>query len=112
MHEMSIAVGIVNIATKSCQEAEKSAVTEIGLEIGELAGIEMDALEFIWPLAVEGTVLEHAKRVIKKTRGEAICLECAHVFPLENHHDVCPKCNSYFKKITKGKELKVNYLEV
>lgn len=112
MHEMSIAVGIVNIATKSCHEAKKSEVSEIGLEIGSLAGIELDALDFVWPIAVEGTVLEHAKRVIKKTPGKAICLECAHAFPLQNHHDVCPRCNSYFKKITQGKELKVNYLEV
>ena len=112
MHEMSIALGIVDIATKTCHQAQKGKVSEIGLEIGELSGVQYDALEFVWPLAVEGTVLEHADRIIDRVQGEAICLECKNVFSVDNHYDNCPKCKSYFKQITKGKELRVKYVEV
>ena len=109
---MSIALGIVDIANQTCEKAHKSCVTEIGLEIGTLAGIQLDALEFVWPLAVKGTVLENAEKIIQKTQGEAICLECNHFFEVNQHYDCCPKCNSYFKDIIKGKELRVKYLEV
>jgi hydrogenase nickel incorporation protein HypA/HybF len=112
MHEMSIALGIVDIATQTCKKAQKSKVTEIGLEIGTLAGIQLDALEFVWPLAVKNTVLENAERVIQRIQGEAICLECNHHYEVNQHYDCCPQCNSYFKDIIKGKELKVKYLEV
>jgi hydrogenase nickel incorporation protein HypA/HybF len=112
MHEMSIALGIVDIATEACHKRHKKVVMEIGLEIGNLAGVEMSSLEFIWPLAVEGTVLEHAKRVIKRTQGLAKCMDCGHQYEIEKHFDNCPLCKSYIKQILCGKELRVNYLEI
>jgi len=112
MHELSVALGIVDIATNECKKANKSFVSKIGLEIGNLAGIQLDALEFVWPVAVKNTVLENAERVIHKIKAEAICLECSERFPVSYHYDNCPKCGSYFKNVTKGSELKVKYLEV
>lgn len=112
MHEMSVALGIVDIATDTCQKKNKKEVLEIGIEIGNLAGIEMSSLEFIWPLAVEGTVLENAKRVIKRTKGLAKCMDCENEYEISKHYDNCPLCESYLKEILRGKELRVNYLEI
>lgn len=112
MHEMSIALGIVDIATRSCEVAQRSAVSQIGLEIGPLSGVQIESLDFVWPLAVKGTVLEKAEKVIVRTKGEAKCLECRSSFPVQNHYDNCPECKSYFKEIVSGKELKVKYIEV
>ncbi len=112
MHEMSIALSIVDIASDICHKEQKSFATKIGLEIGQLSGIQYEALEFVWPLAVEGTVLERAETEIIKIKGEATCLECGHHFMVQHHFDNCPNCQSFLKEVTKGKELKVKYLEV
>ena len=112
MHEMSVAIGIVDIATNACRKANKSSVSKIALEIGGLAGVQLDALDFVWPVAIEGTVLEKAERIIYKIQAEAICLECSERFSVDNFYDNCPQCGSYFKNVTKGKELRVKYLEV
>lgn len=112
MHEMSIALGIVRIAEDEVKKAKANKVEIIELTIGNLSGVEKDALDFAWPVAVKDTVLEGAECKIDHIKGEGKCSECDTIFPLESLHDPCPKCNSYFKDILKGKELKVVALEV
>lgn len=112
MHEMSIALGIVRIAEEEVSKAKATKVEIIELIIGNLSGVEMDALDFAWPVAVKDTVLEGAERKVDFIKGKGKCSECEAIFPLEHLHDPCPNCNSYFKDILQGKELKVVALEV
>ncbi len=112
MHELSVAIGIVNIAEKETKKANKTKVELIELEIGSLSGVELDSLEYVWNVAVKGTVLENAKKKIDYIEALAKCLECESVFEVKNVYDNCPKCKSYFKNIIKGKELRVISLEV
>lgn len=62
MHEMSVALGIVKIAESETAKANAKRVDLIELEIGTLAGIEFESLDFVWPAAVKDTVLEKAKK--------------------------------------------------
>lgn len=112
MHELSVVMGIVNIAEKETQKANKKRVELIELEIGSLSGVELDSLEYVWDVAVKGTVLEGAEKKIDFIEARAKCLECETFFKAENVYDNCPKCQSYFKDIIKGKELRVKSLEV
>lgn len=112
MHELSIALGIVKIAENESKKAKATRVNSIELEIGALSGIEMDALDFAWPVAVKDTVLEHARRDIDYIKAKARCIDCDTEFDLENVYDTCPNCDSYFKDIIKGKEMRVKALEV
>ncbi len=111
MHEMSIAMGIVNIAREEAKKADVSSFSAIELEIGTLAGIEFDSLEFVWEAAVKDSVLEKAKRSIHKIEAKAKCNDCETVFSLKQIHETCPKCGSFFKIIIQGKELRVKSLE-
>ena len=112
MHELSIAMGIVDIAQKEIDKVNAKKVDVIELEIGTLAGIEFDALDFVWPSAVKGTVLQNAIKKITVVHGQAKCLDCDTTFELDNIYDACPNCKSYLKGIIKGKELLVKSLEV
>ncbi len=112
MHELSIAMGIVDIAEKETAKAKATKVDLIELEIGTLAGIELDSLDFVWSSAVKDTVLENAIKKINVIHGEAKCSDCETIFKLDNIYDACPNCNSYLKGIIKGKELLVKSLEV
>jgi hydrogenase nickel incorporation protein HypA/HybF len=111
MHEMSIALGIVDIAKKEAKKANISSFSAIDLEIGTLAGIEFDSLEFVWDAAVKNTPLEHAEKTIHKINAKAQCGDCDYFFKLTNMYDTCPKCGSFFKIVLQGKELKVKSLE-
>lgn len=112
MHELSVALGIVKIAEAETAKANAKVVESIELEIGTLAGIEFESLDFVWPSAVKDTVLEHAVRKLNIIHGEAKCSDCDTVFELDNIYDACPNCKSYLKGIIKGKELLVKSLEV
>ncbi len=112
MHELSIAMGIIEIAEKETRKAGKSSVELIELEIGSMAGVEIDSLKYVWNTAVKDTVLENAKLQIDFREAQAICLECDTLFSMKKIFDSCPKCKSHFKNILQGKELKVKSLEV
>lgn len=112
MHEMSIALSIIDIAEKEVKKAKATKVNEIELEVGQLAGVEYRALEFAFETAVKNTILENAIVKIYKPIGRAICSDCKTTFELENLYSACPKCGGYFHNISRGKELRVKSLLV
>ena len=112
MHELSIAVGIVDLAEKEAAKAGAKMITVIELEVGSVSGIMMDALNFAWPVATKGTILENTERIIHHVTGKAKCTQCGEVFEIDNLYDPCPKCNNYFKDIIQGKELRIKSLTV
>ncbi|WP_372792751.1 hydrogenase maturation nickel metallochaperone HypA [Lutibacter sp.] len=112
MHELSIALGIVKIAEDETAKAKAKKVTKIELEIGVLAGVEIDSLNFVWSSAVQDTVLENAEKEILIIEGKGKCIDCDTEFEMDNIYDCCPECGSNFKGILKGKELRVKAIEV
>jgi len=112
MHELSIALGIVKIAENETAKAKAKKVDLIELEIGTLAGVEFESLDFVWPSAVKETVLEHAVKKINIIEAKGKCIDCDTIFKIKNIYDSCPKCNSFLKGIIQGKELRVKALEV
>ncbi|RLD21710.1 MAG: hydrogenase maturation nickel metallochaperone HypA [Bacteroidetes bacterium] len=112
MHELSIVMGIIDLAEQQALAHGAESVQQINLEIGELAGIDWPALEFAWQSATVNTVLENAEYVIDKVPGEAECLECEKRYYVKNLFEPCPHCHQYLMHIVKGKELRVKSLIV
>lgn len=109
---MSVALGIVKIAESETAKAKAKRVELIELEIGTLAGIEFESLDFVWPAAVKDTVLENAKKIVNVIQAQGKCADCDYEFKIKNIYDPCPKCGSFLKNILFGKELRVKALEV
>ena len=112
MHELSIVMGIVDIAEKETAKADAVSVNSITLEIGTLSGIVLEALDFAWQSAITGTVLKNAELKIKNVQAIAKCKDCGFEFDAETLYQECPKCKGYFTDIIKGKEMKVLSLTV
>ena len=112
MHELSIVMSIIAITEKESAKHNAVQVDEIELEIGDLSGIEMTAFDFAWQQAIKGTVLENAALEIIRPPGNAKCLECGHPFAVSQIYDLCPVCQSHFKEIISGKELRVKSLSL
>ena len=107
MHELSIMMGIVEIVESEAKSRKASKIESIELEIGQLSGIEIDALTFIWDSAVKGTLLEGATRQIQVKEGLALCPDCRDTFPVKELFDPCPQCKNYFTDLIQGQELRV-----
>ena len=106
MHELSIAQSILSIAENAAPQ-NNAAVTSVGLQIGELSGVEIESLKFALSVIKENTVLEKADLDIEIIKGEAQCTDCKNVFPMHYFGSCCPQCGSYFVKVLKGREMKV-----
>ena len=104
---MSIAQSILSIAKNAIPQKQPAVVTGISLEIGELSGIEIAALEFAFSIIKENTALERATLRIDIVNGEAECQECRTIFPVHSYGNCCPNCNGYQQKILKGREMRV-----
>lgn len=112
MHELSIAQSIVDLAEEQAAGHGASVIEELELEIGRLAGVELQTLEFALDSAVKGSKLENARIVRHYVDGEGRCSDCEKSFPLSTLFAPCPECGSWCIYITKGKELRVKSIVV
>jgi len=112
MHELSIALSIVELAEEEARKATASVIRKVEVEIGTMAGVENEALLFAWDSVIQGTIAKGSSLEIHSIQAEAHCLECGQDFPAEHFFVQCPACNSFRYNITKGKELRVSSLLV
>lgn len=112
MHELSLALSIVEIAEQQAAARHAHDIEELELEIGMLAGVEIETLLFALESAVKGTLLAQAKIVKRIIAGEGQCGECGAIFQPQTLYEPCPECGSYFVVLLKGKELKIKSLVI
>ena len=112
MHELSIVQSIIGIAEEQARKAGAQTVDAIELEIGDLAGIEWDALDFAWQAGVPHTVLANAERIIHRIPARARCSDCQNEFELPEWFAACPHCGETFSELIQGRELRVKSLVV
>lgn len=112
MHEFSIAVNIVELATEYAENENAEIVREIEIEVGELSGVVKDALEFCMEAAVKDSILEGARIKISNIKGVGRCRDCGNEFELEDLYSPCPACSSPAPELISGNELKVKSLLV
>jgi hydrogenase nickel incorporation protein HypA/HybF len=112
MHEMSLAEGILQIVEDTARANDAAHVRAVGLQIGALSQVEVEALRFCFDAVTRGTVADGAQLQIHATPGRAWCMPCGTNVGLERLGDACPRCGSYQLQVTSGEEMKVSDIEV
>lgn len=107
MHELSVAMNIVELAVEEAGKANSSVITQVDVEIGSLAGVETEALLFAWDAARNSTIAQNAPLIIHPVPAEAACQECGKLFPIEHFFAQCPDCGSFRYNIIKGREMRI-----
>ena len=69
MHELSIAVSIIEVAQDEANRNHATHVRAVRLRLGSLAGVAKEALQFSYGIACEGTSLEGSQLLIDDTEG-------------------------------------------
>ncbi len=112
MHELSIAMSIIQIAEDEAKAVNSKKIVSLNLHVGTMAGIEFFALDTALELAVKGTLLEKSKITVTKIQAIGKCTDCDNEFPINSVIDECPACNCLFINILSGKELKIKSIVV
>jgi hydrogenase nickel incorporation protein HypA/HybF len=107
MHELSIAVNIVEIVEEHLAAAKAVSAAEVELDIGNSSGVVIEALQFALEEAVKKTSMANAKIIINEIPSQAKCLSCSNEFIPDDIITPCPKCGHLFAEIISGKEMKI-----
>jgi hydrogenase nickel incorporation protein HypA/HybF len=113
MHELSIAMSIVEMAEEESDQRGGARVNAVHLKLGALAGVVKDALVSCYELACEGTDLQGSRLVVEEIPVEVYCPKCLAPRTLESvQWFVCPACKSPVSQVIHGRELQVFALEL
>ena len=112
MHELTLAMNVVEIAEEEVRKSNAKIVNEIEIEIGTLSGVIPEAMEFAMTEAVKNTVLHNSKITYRIIPAKAKCMKCSTEFVVEDFYNSCPKCSSFENQTLQGRELKVRSLVV
>ncbi|NDY89804.1 hydrogenase maturation nickel metallochaperone HypA/HybF [Ideonella livida] len=107
MHELSLAGGVLRLVEDAAARERFTRVSQLRLEAGALAGVEVRALRFALSTLTPGTVLAGADILIDEPPGTAWCLGCNSSVPIRSRLDDCPSCGSARLQPTSGTELRV-----
>ena len=112
MHELSIAMGIVEAAVDEGQR-RGVRVSAVHLRLGALSGVVKDALLFCYEVACQETPLAGSKLIVEDVPVVVFCPRCSGNRTLASLQAfVCPECGTPTMDIRQGKELEVFALEV
>ena len=112
MHAVSIAMSIIDLAEQQIRASQPCTVQELELEIGKLAGIELQTLNFALTGAVKGTAFEEAKITQHIIEGQGRCSGCETEFVMDSLLTPCPKWGSYFIHILQGREMRLKSISI
>jgi hydrogenase nickel incorporation protein HypA/HybF len=113
MHELSIAMSIVELAEEESQRRGGLRVTAVHLRLGLLAGVVKDALVSSYEMACEETALAGSHLVVEEVPGMVYCPACDARRPVRSAEwFCCSACGGVASEIVAGKELEVVSLEV
>jgi len=118
MHELSLAVSIIETVLKAAKEYDAKKILEINVEIGDLTVVSEDRLRFTLEITSKDTIAEDAKINITRMPGRIRCKKCGYEGespsieddPLQNllmSSLKCPKCGDTHTEIIGGRELGV-----
>jgi hydrogenase nickel incorporation protein HypA/HybF len=118
MHELSLAVSIIETAIRAAKEHDAKKILEINVEIGDLTVVSEDRLRFTLEITSKDTIAENAKINIERKPGRIRCMKCGYEGenpptdddPLQHllmSSLKCPKCGNTHTEIIGGRELGV-----
>jgi len=112
MHEMSLCESVLQIMEDQASAQSFGQVKRVWLEVGQLSGVEVEALRFAFDVVTRNSIADGAGLEIIDVPGQAWCMQCGETVEVTQRFDPCPKCGGYQLQVTGGTEMRVKELEV
>jgi len=112
MHEMGIANSVMESVRIEAQRFPGRHIAKVGVRIGELAGVDPEAMRFCFEALVRGSDLEPLELDIDYRPRRQECQSCGRCFVARPEDLACPKCGGLTSRLIGGDELELAYLEV
>lgn len=113
MHELSIALSMIEMAAEESARRGGVRVGAIHLKLGQLSGVVKEALLFSYEVACQGTPLEGSQLVIEEIPAVVYCPDCQAETTLASLQlFCCGTCETPTSQVVRGRELEVVALEI
>ena len=113
MHEMGIAMQVIEIATASIPEHLKnSRVQGVYLKIGKLSSVVPDSLRFCFDIVSKDSAIAGATLYIEEIPVKARCKSCENHWTIDGPAFSCPRCGSGKIELISGQELDISSIEL
>lgn len=116
MHEVGIASSILEASHRELELRPGSTLVSIGVRVGVLSGVDIDALRFAFECIVAGTEDENVRFVTESCPRTNRCESCERDFPSPAASPFldapCPHCGSSQTKFVSGDELDLTFVEL
>jgi len=113
MHELSIALSIIDLVLEEPAVAAGARVESVHLRIGALSGVAREALLFSYQVACRDGALAGSRLVIEELPVEIHCPACAGRRPAVSAAALfCAACGAPAAEVLQGRELVVAALEI
>ncbi len=113
MHELSIALSLVEAASEEASRQGAVRVNALHLRLGPLSGVVKDALLFSYEVTCQGTVLEGSALHIEEVPVVIYCAKCEAERTLGSiQRFCCPVCGELTRDVVTGKELEFVAMEI
>ena len=87
-------------------------ISKVGVKIGELAGVDIDALQFGFECIVKDTEWERLVLDVEPVPRMQRCPKCRNEFRMIDFDPQCPQCGEFATQCIGGEELDIAYMEV
>jgi len=112
MHELGIAQSLLDRMKEESKHHGGARITKVGVRIGELSGVDPDALSFGFEALLKDTPLEGAVLEIDFRRRMQRCGACGCEFETDAILTACPDCRSQHTICIAGDELDIVFIEL
>jgi hydrogenase nickel incorporation protein HypA/HybF len=112
MHEVAIMQDALQLILQHARRAGAARVCHVSLRIGELSGVEPDALSLAFEILTEGTIAEGAELETLREGVRYRCDCCRREFASKAGCWTCPGCGSVEATLISGRALDLVSLEV
>jgi hydrogenase nickel incorporation protein HypA/HybF len=113
MHELSIALSIVDGVLEELECRGTLRASAVHVRVGKLSGVDRDALCFSYGIACEGTPLAHSQLVVEDVDVEVFCPACQNERPIACFPVLtCADCGMSAERVTRGNELEITGVEL
>jgi hydrogenase nickel incorporation protein HypA/HybF len=112
VHELGIATSILESVQSAARRSPGVRITKVGVRIGGLAGVDVDALQFGFECIVKDTEWEPLQLEVESIPRVQRCPKCGHEFRMADYDPQCPQCGEFATQCISGEELDIAYMEV
>lgn len=116
MHEVGIANSILEAGRAETARRPGARLTAIGVRVGVLSGVDVDALRFAFECLVADTDDQSVAFTVESCPRVNRCEQCGHEFESPASAPFtdapCPRCQSQETRFVSGDQLDLKFIEV